>query len=127
MTFDDYQACLNALFAADRANNKAKLIATPAGVYGLVRMDGSETPTGTNFNSPENVAVDGSGDLYVVDRLNQRVLRYDGAGNYVVTVNTELNADGLPLLDPVAVGVNDSIAYVGDAGRSQVIRYKRRQ
>jgi len=90
-------------------------------------MDGSETPTGTNFNSPENVAVDGSGDLYVVDRLNQRVLRYDGAGNYVVTVNTELNADGLPLLDPVAVGVNDSIAYVGDAGRSQVIRYKRRQ
>ena len=116
-----------ALFAADRANNKAKLIATPAGVYGLVRMDGSETPTGTNFNSPENVAVDGSGDLYVVDRLNQRVLRYDGAGNYVVTVNTELNADGLPLLDPVAVGVNDSIAYVGDAGRSQVIRYKRRQ
>jgi hypothetical protein len=58
--------------------------------------------------------------------LNQRVLRYDGNGNYVVTLNTELNADGQPLLDPVAVGVNDSIAYVGDAGRAQVIRYKRR-
>jgi hypothetical protein len=115
-----------ALLVADRVNNKAKLIATTAQDVGLVKMDGSETPTGTNFNSPENVAVDAGGDLYIVDRLNQRVLRYDGSGNYVVTVNTELNSDGLPLLDPVAAGVNDSMAYVGDAGRGQVIRYKRR-
>ena len=115
-----------ALLVADHANNKAKLIGTYSGVFGLVKMDGSETPTGTNFNGPENVAVDDGGDLYIVDRLNQRVLRYDGNGNYVVTLNTELNADGQPLLDPVAVGVNDSIAYVADAGRSQVIRYKRR-
>jgi len=115
-----------ALLVADRANNKAKLIATYARDVGLVKMDGSETPTGTNFNSPENVAVDDGGDLYIVDRLNQRVLRYDAAGNYVVTVNTELNSDGLPLLDPVAVGVNDSVAYVADPGRGQVIRYKRR-
>jgi len=115
-----------ALLVADHANNKAKLIGTTAGVVGLVKMDGSETPTGTNFNGPEDVAVDAGGDLYIVDRLNQRVLRYDGAGNYVVTVNTELNADSQPLLDPVAVGVNDSMAYVGDVGRGQVIRYKRR-
>jgi hypothetical protein len=114
-----------ALLVADRANNKAKLIGTYA-LVGLVKMDGSETPTGTNFNSPVNVAVDAGGDLYIVDRLNQRVLRYDSGGNYVVTVNTELNADGQPLLDPIAVGVNDSVAYVGDVGRGQVIRYKRR-
>lgn len=114
-----------ALMIADRANNKAKLVATYVANVGLVKIDGSETPTGTNFNSPQNVAVDGTGDLYVVDRLNQRVLRYTGS-NYVVTVNTELNSDGLPLLDPVAVGVNDSMAYVADVGRGQVIRYKRR-
>jgi hypothetical protein len=115
-----------ALLVADRANNKAKLIATYANSVGLVKLDGSETPTGTNFNSPENVAVDGGGDLYIVDRLNRRVLRYDGAGNFVTFVNLEPNADGQQLLDPVAVGVNDSVAYVGDAGRAQVIRYKRR-
>lgn len=115
-----------ALFVADRANNKAKLIGTYGRDIGLLRLDGSETPTGTNFNSPEHVAVDGSGDLYIVDRQNRRVLRYDGVGNFLVLVNLESNADGLQILDPVAVGVNDSVAYVGDLGRGQVIRYKRR-
>ena len=93
---------------------------------GLVRFDGSETPTGTNFNGPENVGIDGSGGLYVVDRLNRRVLRYDMAGNFVVQVDTEPNSDGQSLLDPTAVGVDDSLAYVADMGRGQVIRFKRR-
>jgi DNA-binding beta-propeller fold protein YncE len=115
-----------ALFVADRANNKAKLIGTFARDVGLLRLDGSETPTGTNFNGPENVAIDGSGGLYVVDRLNRRVLRYDMAGNFVVQVDEEPNADGQSLLDPTAVGVDDSLAYVADMGRGQVIRFKRR-
>jgi len=115
-----------ALFVADRANNKAKLIGTYARDLGLLKLDGSETPTGTNFNGPENVAIDGSGGLYIVDRLNRRVLRYDMAGNFVVQVDTEPNADGQSLLDPIAVGVDDSLAYVGDMGRGQVIRFKRR-
>src|SRR5262249_31901240 len=115
-----------ALLVSDRANNKVKLMATYARDVGLVKMDGSETPTGTNFYSPENVAIDDSGDLYIVDRLNRRVLRYDGNGNFVVQVNTEPNADGQAIQDPVAVGVNDSMAYVADAARAQVIRFKRR-
>ncbi len=114
------------LFVADKGNNKAKLIATFAPSVGISRMDGSETPTGTNFNSPINVAVDGSGFLYIVDRLNRRVLRYDTYGNYIQDINVENNDDGLPLLDPIAVGVDDSLAYIADAGRAQVIRYKRR-
>lgn len=116
-----------ALFVADRANNKAKLIGTYAQDVGLLRLDGSETPTGTNFNGPENVAIDGSGDLYIVDRLNRRVLRYDMAGNFLVQVDTEPNVDGQSLLDPTAVGVDDSLAYVADMGRGQVIRFKRRK
>jgi sugar lactone lactonase YvrE len=115
-----------AVLVADRANNKVKLIATFVAGLGISRMDGSETPTGTSFNSPEGVAVDESGYLYVVDRLNQRVLRYDTNGNYVQDVNVEKNEDNLPLLDPVAVGVDDSLAYVADLGRGQVIRFKRR-
>ena len=115
-----------ALLVADRGNNKAKLIGTSASNLGYAKMDGSETPTGTNFNGPSNVAIDGAGFLYIVDRLNQRVLRYDAYGGYVQQVNVENNSDGLPLLDPVSLGVDDSLAYVADAGRSQVIRYKRR-
>lgn len=115
------------LFVADRGNNKAKLIATYAPNVGIARMDGSETPTGTSFDGPSNVAVDGSGYLYVVDRLNRRVLRYTTYGAYVQDVNVEPNSDGLDLLDPVAIGVDDSVAYIADPGRSQVVRYKRRK
>lgn len=116
------------VFVADRGNNAAKLIATYAPRIGLVKVDGSETVTGTSFHSPEGVAVDRNGFLFVVDRLNRRVLRYDRFGSYVQDVNVEPNADNLPLLDPIAVGVGgDSLwVYVVDAGRSQVIRYQRR-
>jgi len=115
-----------ALFVADKGNNKTKLIGTYAEGVGLARMDGSETPAGTNFSAPTNVGVDEAGYLYIVDRGNQRVLRYDIYGGYVQDLNVENNSDGLPLLDPVAVGVDDSVAYVADLGRAQVIRYKRR-
>lgn len=115
-----------AVFVADRGNNKAKLIGTLAPNVGYARMDGSETPTGTSFSAPNNVAVDESNHLYVVDRGNRRVLRYDTFGGYIQDINVENNSDDLPLLDPVAVGVDDSLAYVADLGRAQVIRYKRR-
>jgi hypothetical protein len=115
-----------AVFVADRGNNKAKLIGTYARDAGLVKIDGSETPTGTSFYLPQAGTMDEAGFLYVVDRGNQRVLRYDYYGNYIQDVNVEKNEDQLPLLDPVAVGVDDSLAYVADPGRAQVIRYKRR-
>jgi len=117
-----------ALFVADRGNNAAKVIATFAPQVGFVKVDGSETPTGTSFHSPEGVAVDDQGYLYVVDRLNQRVLRYDPSGNYIQQVNVENNSDGQQLLDPIAVGVGgDSLwVYIVDRGRGQVVRYQRR-
>lgn len=115
-----------AVFVADRGNNKAKLIGTSAPGLGFVKLDGSETPTGTSFNGPQGVAMDAAGYLYIVDRQNQRVLRYFRDGTYIQDVNVEKNSDNQWLLDPVAVGVDDSLAYVADFGRSQVIRYKRR-
>lgn len=115
-----------AVFVADRGNNRAKLIGTSLPDLGLLKLDGSETPTGTSFSAPQGVAVDAAGYLYVVDRQNQRVLRYFHDGAYVQEVNVESNSDGQGLLDPVAVGVDDSLAYVADYGRGQVIRYKRR-
>ncbi|HTQ41869.1 MAG TPA: hypothetical protein VMI75_03860 [Polyangiaceae bacterium] len=115
-----------ALLVADRGNNKVKLLSTTVSNLGFAQMDGSETPTGTAFNAPTNVAMDASGYLYVIDEGNQRVLRYDSYGTYVQMVNIENNSDGLPLLDPIAVAVDDSTAYVADHARSQVIRYKRR-
>jgi hypothetical protein len=112
------------LFIADRGNNQAKTVSVNQVGVGFARFDGRET--GSTFNSPEAAAADRSGFLYVVDRGNRRVLRYDQGGNYIQIVNTGPNSFGQELADPVAIGVNDTLAFVGDRGNSQIIRYKRR-
>lgn len=112
------------IFIADKANNAAKLVSANLIGVGFVKFDGRETEV--NFDSPEAVAMDLQAFMYVVDRNNRRVVRYDSNGNFIQQVNVENNTDGLPLLDPIAVGVDDSLAYIADRGRGQVIRYKRR-
>jgi hypothetical protein len=85
-----------------------------------------EQAEGLSLFGPLDVTADLRGFLYLVDNGNQRVLRFDGSGEYVQTVNVENNAFGQPLLSPVALAADDSLVFVGDAGLSQVIRYKRR-
>jgi DNA-binding beta-propeller fold protein YncE len=67
------------------------------------------------------------GYIYVCDTGNQRVLRFAPDGSYVQRVDHELNSSNQPLANPVAVAANDSVAYVADRGRSEIIRYKRRR
>ena len=85
-----------------------------------------EQAAGFSLFGPLDVTADLQGFLYFVDTGNQRVLRFDGAGGYVQTVNVENDAFGRPLLSPVTVAADDSLVFVGDAGLSALIRYKRR-
>lgn len=113
------------LWVSDRGNSKVKSLSTHVTNLGLVQTDGSTT--GSNFVSPTDVTADLAGFFYVVDRGNRRVLRFDGnTGEYVQRVDVEPNAQSEELLDPVAVAVDDSLAYVADRGRGKVIRFKRR-
>ena len=114
------------VYVADRGNNAAKAISTQDDELPILKVDGAET--GAIFNHPEGIAVDLAGFFYVVDRDNKRVLRYSEVpATYVQRVDVELNSDGLPLADPIGIAVDDSLAYIGDRGRGQIIRYKRRQ
>lgn len=116
---------VNPLYVADRGNNAAKSISTQIDDLPFLKVDGSET--GATFNHPEGIAADLAGFFYVVDRDNQRVLRYSASpATYVQRVDMEANSDGLPLQDPVRIAVDDSLAYIADRGRGQIIRYKRR-
>jgi hypothetical protein len=114
----------NPLFVADRGNNQAKGVSSRDIGVSVVRTDGQAT--GSNLNQPEAIAADLAGFFYIVDRGSRRVLRYSLTGEYIQRVDHELNADGLPLLDPVGVAVDDSLAYVADRGRKEIIRYRRR-
>lgn len=112
------------LVVADKGNNSCKTISVNQLAVGFAMFDGRET--GSTFDSPEDATIDQSGFLYVVDRNNKRVMRYDQLGNYIQKVNIENNSSNLPLLDPITVGANQTMVYIGDRGRGQVIRYLRR-
>ena len=112
------------LFVADRGNNQVKGVSSSLLNTPVVRVDGSVT--GSTFNHPEAVAADRADYFYVVDRENRRVLRFTVSGEFIQRVDTEPNADGQPLLDPTSIAVDDSLAYIADRGRGQIIRYKRR-
>jgi hypothetical protein len=85
-----------------------------------------EQAAGMSLYGPLDVTADVKGFIYAVDTGNQRVLRFDGSGEYVQTVNVEKDAYGQLLVSPVTVAADDSLVFVGDAGLSEVIRYKRR-
>ncbi|MBP8137576.1 MAG: hypothetical protein KAY61_05175 [Candidatus Eisenbacteria bacterium] len=113
------------VYVADRGNSKVKGLSSMVTNLGLVQTDGSTT--GSNFVQPTDVFADLSGFFYVVDRGNRRVLRFDAnSGEYIQRVDNEPNAQSEELLDPVAVAVDDSLAYIADRGRGKVIRFKRR-
>ena len=113
------------VYIADRGNNAAKAVSSVVNELPLLKVDGAET--GASFNHPEGIAVDLAGFFYVVDRDNKRVLRYSSVpATFVQQVDVERNSDGLPLADPIRIAVDDSLAYIGDRGRGQIIRYKRR-
>jgi len=115
----------NPLYIADRGNNAAKAVSSYLDTLPVLKVDGQET--GAIFNHPEAVAADLAGFFYVVDRDNRRVLRFsESPARFVQRVDVDKNSDDLPLLDPVGVAVDDSLAYVADRGRGQIIRYKRR-
>lgn len=85
-------------------------------------------PDAPDLQLPLDITTDRAGFFYMADSLGAQVLRYDDAGpGYVQRVDVEPNSDQLPLLGPVTVAADKDYAYVGDAGRGQIIRYKRRQ
>jgi uncharacterized repeat protein (TIGR01451 family) len=65
----------------------------------------------TNFNNPSGIAVDASGNVYVVDTGNNRVQKFDGSGNYLMT----FGQGQLSQPDAVAVDAAGKV-YVAEKG-----------
>jgi hypothetical protein len=88
-------------------------------------LDGSET--GAPFQAPVDFVADAAGFMYVVDRGNRRVVRYDAAGEFVQRVNVELDLDRDSLHVPVAAAADDSLVYVADRATGKLHAYKKRK
>lgn len=116
-----------ALYSADVGKNWVQKLSDAASNTGYFYLDGSQT--GLTFSRAGDVVADPQGFLYVADAGNERVLRYDGAGDIVQPVSQvqPVNREGPPLQDPVAVAADDSLVFVGDRGAGLVLRYQRRK
>jgi len=112
------------LYAADFGNSSGqKLSDSDTTGYFRYEQDGD----GVTLAGPLDISADVNGFVYIADTGNRRALRFGPAGEFVQRIDIEANDQGAALLDPVAIAANDSIVYVADRGRSEVVRYQRRK
>lgn len=75
------------------------------------------------FDSPFGVAVDGSGNVYVVDTYNHRIQKFDTYGAFLAKWGSQGSGDG-QFDGPVGVAVDSSgNVYVTDTGNSRIQKF----
>lgn len=112
------------VYVADTMNHRIQQFTVSGANVTYVRRWGKEGGpdyTGSNpgeFNQPRGVALDGSGNVYVVDTLNYRVQKFSGAGVYERQWGTA-GSDVDKFLEPTGIDVAPSgLVYVVDANRT---------
>ena len=104
------------VYLADSANQRIRKISpvgqvtTLAGTGVAGFLDGAGTAA--QFNSPEGLAVDGAGNVYVADTGNHRVRKITPAG----VVSTVAGTGVAGLIDGLATGVNGVAAFNAPRG-----------
>src|SRR5439155_378767 len=81
------------LYIADSGNNRIRKVAAATGIITTVAGNGSSAfvsdggaATGASLNDPAGVGLDASGNLYIADTNNQRILKVAAATGIITTV-----------------------------------------
>src|SRR2546426_7262181 len=81
------------LYIADLGNSRIRKVAAATGIITTVAGNGSYTfagdggaATSASLNSPQSVALDASGNLYIADEANHRIRKVDAASGIITTV-----------------------------------------
>ncbi|MEW6536915.1 MAG: NHL repeat-containing protein, partial [Candidatus Auribacterota bacterium] len=114
------------IYVSDTNNDRVKkydssgnLLLTLTGIPGN-QGKGQGKGQGNNpddlFNKPQGVAVDTSSNIYVADRNNDRVIKYDSQGNHLLTITGFNKPHGL------ATDSQDNL-YVADRNNNRIQKY----
>lgn len=101
----------------------ALALAAPAGA--AVRMAAKWGGAGSGpgqFSSPQDVAVDESGNVFVLDRLNARVQRFTADGTFVKAWGSGGSAPGR-FFQPFGLDAAGGSVYVADSGNNRIQRF----
>ena len=121
------------LYIADTSNNRIRKVDS-SGNISTVAGGGSSlgdggAATAARLNGPQGVALDGSGNLYIADTLNQRIRKVDSSGNISTVAGTGtagFSGDGAAataaqLSNPQGVAVDGSgNLYIGDRDNQRI-------
>ncbi len=81
----------------------------------------SGTENGQFSDSIPGVAVDSKGFVYVIDRSESRIQKFDGAGNFITMWGSEGSALGeLKKPEDIAINNNTSEVFVTDTQNSRI-------
>ncbi len=105
------------IWLSDAANHRVLLINQKGEFIGVIG-EGKEASGEHGFNTPGGLALDGQGNLYVVDTLNHEVKKYSPLGVYLSTIC----GDRLSLPKAVALDENGRI-YVSDDRLMSVLAF----
>jgi hypothetical protein len=129
------------VFVADQLNNRVLRFASifsgsAEAVIGQTSFAANTaTASSTGLNNPYSLALDASGNLWVADRLNNRVLEYsnaatlssDAAASIVLGQTNFTNATpGVTasiMFDPTSVFIRNDTLWVSDAGNERILRF----
>jgi len=90
------------------------------GLHLLKFSFGSSGAGDGQFNSPGDVAVDDSGNIFVGDALNHRIQKFDSNGNYLDQWGSPGPGDGQFYMPYSIEYAPDGYLYVGDYGNSRI-------
>ncbi len=99
----------------------AGLAAMPAHAqYSFVRAFGGGAGS---FKQPENVAIDSSGNVFVLDSGNSRVQKFDNTGNFISTFGSSGSGNGQIAMSSLGLGTDGSNIFVADDANSRVQKF----
>lgn len=72
------------------------------------------------FNQPYGIAADLNNDIFVADRLNHRVQRFNADGTHINNIGTSGNAEFRSPFGVVAIDSSYNSVYVSDDGYNSI-------